>query len=485
MLPALAAAAAIAVGALLPGGAEGALDESRCRLEAPGMPAVLAWCSELRAPLDPDRPDRGTIRLFVARVPALAAAPQPDPLVLIAGGPGQSAVDLYLQMRRAFEPARRDRDIVLLDQRGTGRSAEGFHCDLTEAAAFDAGGAEELRAVIEDCLDVLEADPRLFTTSLAVADLDALRAALGAERWNLYAISYGTRVAQHYARRFPERVRAMILDGVVPATLALGPNIATDAQAALDAIFERCEAQPACAARYPDLATQFEGLRLRLAAGPVSIDVANPATGKVETRLFSAGDFAGVVRLMSYSAPTASLLPLAVSQGYRGDYTLLAAQVDILTGDLAATISMPMHNSVVCTEDVPFYPHRPKSAFESAYLGSSIVDALETICEVWPAGVLDPDLKAPLEFAGPALLLSGGNDPVTPPAYAARAIADGLRNARHLIVPGQGHGMAGIGCAPRLIADFLEMPSPEALDSGCLEAEPPTPFFLSTAGPAP
>ncbi|HEX6992948.1 MAG TPA: alpha/beta hydrolase [Gammaproteobacteria bacterium] len=459
------------------------LAETRCRLDAPRLPAVLAFCAELVVPEDSARPDGPTLTLFVARVPALAAVPKPDPLVLIAGGPGQSAVDLYLQMRRAFEPVRIERDIVLLDQRGTGRSADGFECELTEATAFDTAGVAELRDAIDACLVELERDPRFFSTEPAVADLDALRDALGVERWNLYGISYGTRVAQRYAARYPERVRAMILDGVVPVSMPLGPAIAADAQAALDGIFARCAAEPACAGRYPDLPERFEGLRLRLEAGPVSIDVANPRTGKLETRLFSSSDLAGVVRLMSYSSPTASLLPLAIDDAYDGDYTLLAAQVDILTSDLAAAISMPMHNSVVCTEDVPFYP--TVGVHEDTYLGTSVVEALEAICDIWPATRADAEVKRPLEFDGPVLLLSGELDPVTPPRYAAQVVAAGLSNAKHIVVDGQGHGIAGVGCAPRLIARFLETASVDAVDASCLLREPPVPFFLSATGPAP
>src|SRR5690606_18589881 len=146
------------------------------------------------------------LTLFAARIPALTAAPQPDPLLLIAGGPGQSAVDLYLQMRRAFEPVRLERDIILLDQRGTGRSADGFTCDLTEAAAFETAAPAELEDAIDDCLAELTRDPRQCATESAVADLDDLRAALGVSRVNLYGISYGTRVAQRYAARYPSRV---------------------------------------------------------------------------------------------------------------------------------------------------------------------------------------------------------------------------------------------------------------------------------------
>lgn len=461
------------------------LGEQRCRLEAPRLPAALAYCSELVVPEDRGAPDSASLTLFVARVPALTAVPRPDPLVLIAGGPGQSAVDLYLQLRRAFDPVRRERDILLLDQRGTGRSAAGFRCDLAESAALETTALEDLRAAMTACLPRLEHDPRFFTTEHAVEDLDALRAALHIEQWNLYGISYGTRVAQRYAHRFPERVRTIVLDGVVPASLVLGPSIAADAQAALDGLFRRCAEDPDCSGRYPNLAERFAGLRLRLESGPVAIDVPNPTTGKIETRLFSGADLAGVVRLMSYTSPTASLLPLAIDTAYEGDYTMLATQVDLLTSNLAAAISMPMHNSVVCSEDWPYYTvDTPPEANES-YLGRSIVDALATICTVWPAAEAPADVKRPLEFEGPVLLLSGELDPVTPPRYAAETIAAGLRQAVHLIAPGQGHGIAGIGCAPRIIAAFIESASTTAVDARCLADEPPAPFFLSPAGPAP
>src|SRR5690606_39232970 len=255
------------------------LTEQRCTLQTDRLPAALAMCSELVVPEDRAAPDGRRLPLFVARIPALTAVPRPDPLVLIAGGPGQAAVDFYLQMRRAFEPARAQRDIVLLDQRGTGRSADGFRCQAAGTTALTTGAVEELDVMLEECLASIERDPRLFSTSPAVDDLEALREALGVEQWNLYGISYGTRVAQHYARMHPQRVRSMVLDGVVPADLALGPDSARDAQAALDAIFARCGSNPDCASRYGALGRMFDDLEIRLDAGPVSIDVADPASG--------------------------------------------------------------------------------------------------------------------------------------------------------------------------------------------------------------
>jgi pimeloyl-ACP methyl ester carboxylesterase len=459
------------------------LEETPCRLVAERLPAVLASCSRLVVQEDPGREGGPTLTLFVARVPALTATPSPDPLVLIAGGPGQSTVDLYLQLRQAFEPVRRERDIVLLDQRGTGRSADGFGCDFPSDLDVDMASPERLGTAVEQCLGELDRDPRFYSTSPAVADLDALRAALGAERWNLYGVSYGTRVAQHYARRYPDRTRSLILDGVVPAELVLGPAIALDAQHALNAVVARCAADTACGSRFPELGNRFDALRRRLAEGPVAVDAPDPLTGESKSYAFTEAELVGVVRLMSYSAPTVALLPLAIDTAYEGDYRMLAAEADVLLGSTQQALNIPMHNSVVCSEDVPFFPADPPAELDASYLGSSIVDSLRAICRVWPTGVMDEDFKEPVEFAGPVLLLSGEDDPVTPPEYAERAMAHGLENAVHLVAPGQGHGMAGVGCVPRLMARFIETADPAAVDGSCLADEPPTPFFLSTLGP--
>ncbi|HEX5420201.1 MAG TPA: alpha/beta hydrolase, partial [Gammaproteobacteria bacterium] len=208
-------------------------------------------------------------------------------------------------------------------------------------------------------------------------------------------------------------------------------------------------------------------------------------TGKIEKHDFTAEQLVGAVRLMSYSAQTVALLPLAIDTAYAGRYGMLAGEAQVLLGSAQDAINVPMHNSVVCTEDVPYFPSVPPARLDDTYLGTSIVDSLRAICSVWPKGVMDEDFKMPLKFAGPVMLLSGENDPVTPPDYAVEAMAHGLHNAVHVIGPGQGHGMAAVGCMPRLMARFLETARPAAVDTHCLAAEKPTPFFLSASGPGP
>ena len=461
------------------------LDESNCVLEVAGISNRYARCATLNVPLDPDSPDGATFDLFVARIPSQVANPFPDPLLLITGGPGQSTVDFYMQNRGVFAPVRRNRDIILVDQRGTGRSASGFQCELP--ADFDFQIAEEglLENLTADCLAGLEHDPGFFTTSVAVRDLDAVRRELGVDQWNIYGVSYGTRVAQHYLRRFPEHVRTVVLDGVVPPTLVLGPEMALNAQATLDRLFERCAEDDACAARFGDLASVFDDLMSRIQESPVSIAVRNTATGETEETLVNEEYLMGVTRLFSYSDTTAALLPLIIHEAANGRFEMLLAQAELIAKNLERSISFPMHNSVICSEDYPFEAVETLAVSSDAYLGTTIVDALTTICGLWPQGIVDPDFKEPLASAHPILLLSGENDPATPAQYGEDVIAGGFSNALHLIGPGKGHGMAPIGCVPDLMQAFIEAAATEDLDAGCLDSLIPMPIFLSAAGPGP
>jgi pimeloyl-ACP methyl ester carboxylesterase len=449
--------------------------EERCRLAADPLPAAYARCGRIEVPLDPAAPAGAKIAIFVARVAALSAEPRPDPLLLIQGGPGGSTVDLYLQLRGAFEQARRDRDIILVDQRGTGRSAEGFACEAPDDLSLDTADSEELARVIDACAAELQHDPRFYTTSVAVRDLDAVRAALGVETWTVYGVSYGTRVAQHYLRQYPERVRSVVLDGVVPPPLALGPDVAREAQRALEQIFTRCAEDPGCGTRFAALPQLFGEVLARLDAG---------AADETDPPPISALELRTLVRFMSYSAATVALLPVLISEAHAGNYAPLAGQARTLLRELPESLSFTMSNSVTCTEDVP-YADPATGDLASTYLGTGVMDALKQICARWPVGSMDAGFKTAVVSDAPVLLLSGEHDPITPPAYAERVKAEGLGNSAHLVGRGQGHGLVGVGCVPRLLRTFLEDPTPANLDASCLELEPPTPFFLTLLGPAP
>ena len=208
-----------------------------CRISAGrGFPGIKARCGTLKRHEDPTNPDSPLLELYVAVVPALTLEPEPDPFVPIAGGPGQASTVFYANFASAFEKVRRSRDIVLMDQRGTGKSAA-MTCDVDDDIIEGRFSREQTIADTQTCLALLPHDPRYFTTSVAVADLEALGVALGYAQFNLYGISYGSRVAQHFLRQYPDSTRSVVLDGVVAPQMALGPDIAIDAQNTLEIIF--------------------------------------------------------------------------------------------------------------------------------------------------------------------------------------------------------------------------------------------------------
>jgi len=450
--------------------------------------SLKAECATLEVPENPSGEGR-RITLSIVRDPAISERKAPDPLFILAGGPGMGAQEMYASTAAAFARVGRDRDIILVDQRGTGRSTP-LACDLdpegdwlkdTEPtpAAIDA----EARA----CLDKLAArhDVRQYTTSVAVRDLETVRQALGAERINLYGVSYGTRVAQHYLRRHPDHVRSVILDGVVPPGLALGPAIATDAETALARILKRCTAQPACRSAFGDPAATYRSLMARLRAAPQEVRLPDPRTGELRTLRFGHRHLAAVLRLSSYSASQASLLPVALHEAATKDnFTPLASSLLMLHDSLESSIAAGMHYSVVCAEDIPFTGRIDRARLETTYMGAETMDSLQRVCALWPRGPMDADFKQPLSTAVPVLLLSGADDPVTPPAYGEAALR-GLADARHIVLAGEGHGQLGASCIDKVLRDFVATAEPSTLDLKCLDRRAATPFFTSLAGPPP
>ena len=478
--------AALAVLSIGPAANAEPLTLSECRISAgPGASSIEARCGTLSRPLDPSGEEPGEIELRVAVVPALNLTPEPDPLLPIAGGPGQGSVDFYTAYAWAFESVRRDRDILLIDQRGTGESAT-MNCEFDEDLIEGEFSTELTIEYTEQCLEQLPYDPRFFTTSVAVRDIEAVRESLGYPSLNLYGVSYGSRVAQHFARRYPASTRTLVIDGVVPPQISLGPEIATESQKAIDRILARCEEDDACNERFPHIDETFARIVEQLKRSPVSIQVPDPSTGRLQDLEFGSGELATAIRLLAYHPNSVALIPLLVSEAGNGNFVPLGSQFMMTMIAMGDALALGMHNAVMCTEDVPFYD--PDSidydGLEASYMGMLQLDALQAICSVWPAGPIDDGFKTPLETDIPVLLLSGDADPITPPRYADMAAVD-LENATHLIGKHQGHGQVSVGCTPRLIADFIETADPTALDASCLERSFVMPYFLDFSGPNP
>jgi pimeloyl-ACP methyl ester carboxylesterase len=487
ILRAALAGAVLALSAT-PAGAQAppTLPLTRCELTHPlRLSVVPAECGVFEVAENPADLHSRRIGLRVARVPAISRRKLADPLFVLAGGPGQAASDFYASVAGAFARINRDRDIVLVDQRGTGASNL-LDCPQDPQTLYRASDAQ-IAADTRTCLAGLRAhaDPAYYTTSIAVQDLEQVRRALGYGPVNLYGVSYGTRVAQHYIRRYPQAVRAVILDGVLPPQLAVGPAVALDAENALAAILARCAADAACHAQFADPQGDYHAVRAAVAHAPVTVHIPDPESGTTRALDFGTDQLAMVLRLGSYSSDYASLLPLLLHAAHGGDYAPLAAQFLLLQRSYE-DVATGMHNSVVCAEDLPFYDSRAidHAALAATFMGASQVDGLRVVCGQWPRGPVDADLHAPLHSAVPALLLSGSADPVTPPAYAQQAAA-GFTRARQLTLAGFAHGQLTAPCMGRLLARFLENPDPAALDVSCTAHARPLPFFVTRNGPAP
>ncbi len=445
-------------------------------------------CASLEVPENYDDSQGRTLSLFVVRLPALTSRPQPDPLIMIAGGPGQASTEAFLYADHILGKVHLDRDILLLDQRGTGRSGA-LQCDMLDAESLDEDyDRRQYQMLVRNCLSNLSerADLRQYTTSVAIRDLESLRESLKLDAWNLYGVSYGTRVVQHYMRRYPDAVRLAILDGVVPADLHLGPTIAMDSQRALDAMILRCAENAACAEAFPELEAGIVSLLDQLAANPVTVSYESFTSGRMESMRFGVSHLAILIRFALYQDEMMALLPAMLHEAYANDnFSALARQIQNTTEALQG-MSFGMHNSVVCSEDVPFYDEaeRDMSAQDETYIGEILFDSLLATCELWPEGVVDEAFKTPVRFDGPVLLLSGSEDPITPPAFAEQ-VAAALTQATHVTAPGQGHGVFSIGCIPTLIAQAISDADVTQLNTGCVSSLSSAPFFLDFNGPAP
>jgi len=466
----------------------GALAFKPCELGQKNSGATTsAFCAPFQVPENWDKPDGRKIDLKLALVRSDAEVAERDLVVLLAGGPGQAATEVYPRAASGFAPLLKHRNLLLLDQRGTGGS-NALLC-LKDPTDFDETSSTEIDLALvgertRACLAEVEkrADPAQYTTSVAVRDLEAVRQALGAPEFDLVGVSYGTRLAQQYLKRYPDGVRSLVLDSAVPNELVLGSEFAVNLDDALKAQFAECTRTPACAKAFGDPYASLYRLRDALAAKAADVETRHPRTFVSEKKPLNAYTLASVVRMFAYSAETSALLPLTIDRALKGDYAPLLGQADLLTEDLADLGGNGMQLSVLCAEDADLLGDRPDDA--KLILGDALVRVMRAQCAIWPRGTRPADFHEPVRSDKPVLVLEGEFDPVTPPRYG-EAIVNGLANGRLLVAKGQGHSVMGRGCLPRLVNRFVETLDAKALDAGCIADFGTTPAFIDYNGAAP
>jgi pimeloyl-ACP methyl ester carboxylesterase len=456
-----------------------------CRL--PGVPTA-ALCGDIVRPLDPARPQGVQITVHVAVLPAVARVRKADPVLFFAGGPGQSAVELAGGVLTLLSRLNNRRDLILVDQRGTGRSAP-LACDIDRPLAAwrrleeQLGEAARL-ADIDACRESLQrlphGDLRQYTTAIAIGDVRAVLDALGVREVNVVGASYGTRAALEMLRQAPERVRRVVLDGVVPPDMNLPLAGSLDNQAALEGLWRSCESDAGCARRHPTLRADWQGL---LAGLPRQVEMPHPLTGTSEQVVLTREALLGLVRAPLYVPALAAGLPAAVHEAARDRWAPLIGLASSLSAGRSGRVWSGMHFSVVCAEDAVA---RAAGDALGADFGRVWVESYARVCEHWPRGEVVAGFRTIPASRSPVWVLSGGADPVTPPRHGERVAAALGPLARHGVADAAGHGVMSLACVREAVVRFIDAET-DPLASADLPAcarELPRPAPFAMPGPS-
>ncbi|MCU1266418.1 MAG: alpha/beta hydrolase [Acidobacteria bacterium] len=487
MLKQLALAAVIMAVSFLTASANGPLKP--CKLS--GVDEELL-CGKLSV-FENRRTHKGRkISLNVVVLPALESKNKQAPLFDLAGGPGLDTTSGAWYYTTALREYRRHSDVVLVDQRGTGESNP-LRCDKIEEDYLDetypVKYVEACRAKLERLADLTQ-----YTTSIAMDDLDDVRAWLGYERINLIGLSYGTRAALVYLRQHPDRVRSVVLMGVVPTNARVPMYHARNGQRGMDLLFADCEADVDCNREYPRLREEFNELLAALGRNPARVKYRRTATPfpaigsehsagpEIELEI-RREQFAEELRSQLYAPPSARRVPFIIHQAAKGNFTpfLKVAIPDNPAMKVAASIADGMYLSVTCTEDVPFIDTRAAEQMNSkTFFGNYRVEQQVRACKYWPRGSLPADYQEPVVAKAPVLIISGYMDPVTAPDWAAE-VASHLPNSRLWIIRNHAHvpmGLTNFECFDGVIMKFLGEPDPIKLDTSCGDQMLAPKFFI-------
>jgi pimeloyl-ACP methyl ester carboxylesterase len=428
------------------------------------------------------------IKLKIVVFPATGADKVADPLFYIPGGPGSSATEDAPYVAEGFAKIRERRDLVFVDQRGTGGSNP-LNCNFFNPSDPQSYfGFYFPLADVRKCREQLEpkADLKLYTTDIAMDDLDEVRAALGYEQINISGASYGTRATQDYLKRYSKHVRTIVLQGVSPTGQLMPRDFPQHTERALKGVLDECAADVACRAAFPNLRAEVKAVLERLLRGPVEVEVKYPQTGAA-TRVELSRDLAGeAIRYMLYQSGAASRIPLFLHLAAQGNFVPLAESAFFYRQRIVATGSNGMYLSVTCAEDLPWIkPGEGERNAAHTFLGDYRLRQQRAACALWPRADIPKGYAEPTRADVPALILTGQWDPVTPPVYGDMA-AKYLPNGLHLVVPHGGHGFGGLDgldCIQNLTADFVNRGTTRGLDISCMKNIRRKGFLLKLAEP--
>ncbi len=446
---------------------------------------VDAYCGTLKVYENRETKQGRQIDLNIVVLPALSADPKPDPFFFLAGGPGQGAAKMAKGIRELFRQVLTDRDIVLVDQRGTGKSNP-LNCSDDDDSLKALSQPEDAAiAQLKKCMAGYDADLTLYTTTIAMDDLDDVRAFLGYETINIYGGSYGTRAGLVYMRQHGDRVRTAVLDGVAPTNMRLPLFFPRDVQRAFDRLIADCEADAGCNATYPNLGARARAVIARLEKDPPLVSIVPPRTGERGQLTMTARVVTNIIALTLYQPIAASLIPALIERAEQDDFQGMLALAGLNDPGGEPAMAVGMQLSVICAEDSPrITPEEAEQEAKGTLFGPHVMRMQREGCTFWPRGKVEPSFYEPVQSSIPTLIMSGEIDPVTPPLWG-EAIAKTLPNSRHIVMPGTGHTAGGTGCGRRLIRAFIDAGTHANLDTSCVQRVTRPPYFLTPAGPDP
>ena len=417
------------------------------------------------------------IDLNVVVLPALDQETKAEPLFDLAGGPGVASTEAAAFYAGPGKVYRRRHDVVLVDQRGTGQSnrlsipqEKTPQHYLTEMYPVDY--VREMRHALEQCADLTK-----YTTSIAMDDLDDVRAWLGYDKINLLGGSYGTQAALVYMRRHPDHVRSAILLAVAPTDLKMPLHHSESAARAMGLLLRECEQDASCRAAFPQIRDDWKNVLAQLEKQPARVEYSPPDKSAPTTVEIQRGVFGEKIRTWMYERDKAARIPLIVHHAAGGDFAPFLK--DAIGPSIPDFVADGMYLSVTCAEDVPFIdPTEATKLTAGNPFGDYRVFQQAQACGMWPRGEIPSDFLEPVRSNAPVLIFSGNMDPVTPPKYGEE-IARHLPNSRHVIIAEAGHsvdGLADPGCIDRIAIQFLDKGDAKNLDVSCVEKMKPPPF---------
>ena len=414
------------------------------------------------------------ISLKIVVLPATTDKRDPDPFVYFAGGPGSAATDDASGIAQAFPQILAHRDMLFVDQRGTGGSHP-LDCKFYDNADlqtylgyfFPLDDVRKCRAELEP-----NSDLKLYVTTIAADDMDEVRAALGYERLNLFGGSYGTRAALTYLKRHPQHVRSAILQGISPTDQYMPRDFAQETERALQGVLSECLADKICSEAFPKIKEESQAVLAQLIKGPVEVEIQKPKSAEHVKLKLSRDLAAEAVRYMLYSPIPAGRVPLILHLASQGNYAPLTRAALEYRRNLVGTGSNGMYLSVTCAEDLPWIkPGEGERMAENTFLGDYRLRQQREACALWPRAEIERDYAQPVKSDLPVLILTGQWDPVTPPSNGDR-IAKTLSNSLHVVVPSGAHGLGGLegmDCIDNLIVEFVERGATKGLDTACVK----------------